>query len=478
MQIKQTSDYAIRIACYLAEENRMCSTHVLSTELAIPYNYIPKVTKLLKDAHIISASEGAQGGYQLLKQPWEISLWDILSVTEGSMKINNCLEDESACSRSAASYCMVHRVFQSIQSDMEYRLQSITVAELIGMKAESYTQSFYADIVVDLESWTYQVPYCNDPEVQKLLRKGADFTKMTEEYIKEYVEEDKEQVRAFLSYENLSQPFTSAQWQKSINYKRRSENRKGYVWMEMQAYFDQRNNITLLSFHDSKLVNYHMNSVEKKLEEKGGLDTRGFWEAIEYGAKVFAGSQLGNTKTKINKITELIYRKLSDLYPELEIEEKEIADVSRMSVARDLGKLQLPVELLYKKETLTEKEQEIIKMHPVYGAEILKHIRIGENSEKLYDLASDICLYHHERYDGNGYPKGLKGEEIPRSAQVVSLADAYEALVDPGQNQKRHTKEAAIQKILAGECGQFAPRLLHSFVAATADAGWDKELNK
>ena len=109
--------------------------------------------------------------------------------------------------------------------------------------------------------------------------------------------------------------------------------------------------------------------------------------------------------------------------------------------------------------TNRQKEYEIIKTHSAIGAEMLEKIHYFE-TEKLVQVARDICRWHHERYDGRGYPDGLKGEEIPISAQVVSLADVYDALVSVRVYKAAYTHEEAMQMIFNGECGAFNPLLL------------------
>ena len=99
MQLTSTTDYAIRIVCYLAAQRQMISTSELSQELSVPSSYIPKITKKLKQAGIIKAYEGIKGGYQIAKQPENIYLRDVISCTESTMAISRCLEKEGGCSK-------------------------------------------------------------------------------------------------------------------------------------------------------------------------------------------------------------------------------------------------------------------------------------------------------------------------------------------------------------------------------------------
>lgn len=131
MQLNITTDYAIRIVCYLALHEENIKASELASVLKIPVNYISKITKKLKAAEIVQACEGIKGGYALIKKPEVISLFDIVSSMEVTMKINRCLELDGFCSRNATNYCNVHKVFLNVQKTYEDALKSVTIADLI-----------------------------------------------------------------------------------------------------------------------------------------------------------------------------------------------------------------------------------------------------------------------------------------------------------------------------------------------------------
>ena len=133
--------------------------------------------------------------------------------------------------------------------------------------------------------------------------------------------------------------------------------------------------------------------------------------------------------------------------------------ITTASALHDIGKIGIDEKILNKPGRLTKEEFEIMKTHTLIGASMLKSIELYQN-EKLVQVAYQICRWHHERYDGKGYPDGLKGEEIPISAQVVSIADVYDALVSERVYKKAFSHETAIGMILKGECGAFNPLLL------------------
>lgn len=103
-----------------------------------------------------------------------------------------------------------------------------------------------------------------------------------------------------------------------------------------------------------------------------------------------------------------------------------------------------------------------MKSHTTRGCEILSNIKDAWD-EEYGRVSYEICRYHHERYDGKGYPDGLKGENIPISAQIVSIADVYDALVNERVYKSAYSKEKAFQMIVTGECGVFSPKLLDCF---------------
>lgn len=129
------------------------------------------------------------------------------------------------------------------------------------------------------------------------------------------------------------------------------------------------------------------------------------------------------------------------------------------SSLHDIGKIGIDDKILNKKGKLTKEEFEIMKTHTLIGASILENLEEYQQ-EPLVQTAYEICRWHHERYDGNGYPDGLVGEEIPISAQVASLADVYDALVSKRVYKESYTYEKTLEMILAGECGVFNPILL------------------
>ena len=173
----------------------------------------------------------------------------------------------------------------------------------------------------------------------------------------------------------------------------------------------------------------------------------------------FRNGESGLHVRHINVLTEMLLGCLMEKTGRYHLSWNEQYLITLASSLHDIGKIGIDEKILNKPGRLTTEEFEKMKRHTVIGEEILKSLGFYQN-EQLVKIAREICRWHHERYDGNGYPDGLKGEEIPISAQVVSLADVYDALVSERVYKKAYSHEKAIRMILNGECGVFNPLLL------------------
>lgn len=173
----------------------------------------------------------------------------------------------------------------------------------------------------------------------------------------------------------------------------------------------------------------------------------------------------GDHIRRIKAYTRILAEQLSMDYPEYGLTKEQIEMIVNSSALHDIGKIAIPDEILLKPGKLTKEEFDYMKSHTIRGGEILQNIK-GIWGEEYEQYCYDICRYHHEKYDGKGYPEGLVGEQIPLSAQLVSLADVYDALVEERCYKEAYTKEQAYGMILQGECGMFSPKLLEAFQKA------------
>lgn len=178
----------------------------------------------------------------------------------------------------------------------------------------------------------------------------------------------------------------------------------------------------------------------------------------------FRNGESGLHVKNINRLTELLLDSVIHRTDTYKITKEERYIIPLASSLHDIGKIGIDEKILNKPGRLTPEEFEIMKSHTVIGASMLESLGLYQN-ELLVKIATEICRWHHERYDGKGYPDGLIGDEIPISAQVVSLADVYDALVSERIYKKAFTHEKAMEMILNGECGgAFNPLLLECLV--------------
>lgn len=174
----------------------------------------------------------------------------------------------------------------------------------------------------------------------------------------------------------------------------------------------------------------------------------------------FRNGESGNHTLRIRIITEILLECIMEKYPKYKLTYSAIADISNAASLHDIGKIAIPEEILNKPGKLTAEEFEIMKTHSAQGAEMLDKMKDLVDHNPMFNYARRICRWHHERWDGRGYPDGLSGDSIPICAQVVSIADVYDALTSERVYKPPFTHEQALKMIFSGECGQFNPELL------------------
>ena len=177
----------------------------------------------------------------------------------------------------------------------------------------------------------------------------------------------------------------------------------------------------------------------------------------------FRNGESGLHVKHIRRFTECILDCLIEKDPDLHLGAKERENIPLASALHDIGKIAVDDKILNKPGRLTPEEFEAMKLHTVYGAKMLEELQ-PYYDEPLLKTATDIAHWHHERWDGRGYPDGLVGDAIPLSAQIVSLADVYDALTSERCYKKAYSHDKAVEMILSGECGVFNPKLVECFV--------------
>ena len=198
---------------------------------------------------------------------------------------------------------------------------------------------------------------------------------------------------------------------------------------------------------------------QKKLENNNEFLINALSSVVE-----FRSLESGEHIKRVKTFTGILLYHLQKLYPEYELSDEQLKLIVNASALHDIGKIAIPDDILLKPGKLTRDEFEIMKTHTNKGCEILEMFKQEEN--EFYQYCYDICRYHHERYDGKGYPDQLSGEDIPIWAQVVSIIDVYDALVSKRVYKIPYAVEEAERMILTGECGTFSPKIIDCFEAA------------
>lgn len=182
----------------------------------------------------------------------------------------------------------------------------------------------------------------------------------------------------------------------------------------------------------------------------------------------FRNGESGMHVRHVHTLTEMFLNALNKKENPYHLSQADISIIATASALHDIGKISIPEDILNKPGKLTDEEFNIMKTHTTIGADMLENLPIHQD-KPLVRISYEICRWHHERYDGRGYPDGLVGDNIPISAQIVALADVYDALTSKRVYKEPYSHEKATQMILNGECGAFNPLLLSCLVELSDD---------
>lgn len=202
---------------------------------------------------------------------------------------------------------------------------------------------------------------------------------------------------------------------------------------------------------------------EKKLRENNEFMIDALSSVIE-----FRSLETGEHIRRVKYFTRIMLKYLMKYFPKYNLTAEQIDEIARASAVHDIGKIGIPDSILLKPGRLTPEEFEIMKTHTTIGCDVLERFYKNQG-EEFYRYCYEICRYHHERWDGKGYPDHLVGDEIPISAHIVAIADVYDALVSPRVYKTAYANNIAYEMILNGECGQFSPDVIECFRLAKED---------
>lgn len=217
-------------------------------------------------------------------------------------------------------------------------------------------------------------------------------------------------------------------------------------------------------YHNSEALRDLLKDKEEKLheqQEKLNIFYDRLMEAVSNIVE-FRNLESGIHIKRVKEFTRIMAENYMKLYPEEGLTPEKIGVIVRASAIHDIGKIAIPDNILLKPGRLTEEERQVMMSHTTKGCEILNLLADLQDNEQ-YAVSYDICRHHHERYDGNGYPDGLAGDEISLAAQLVAVADVYDALVSERIYKKAYDRQTAYKMILNGECGVFSPQILLCF---------------
>lgn len=225
---------------------------------------------------------------------------------------------------------------------------------------------------------------------------------------------------------------------------------------------------------------------EEKLVEQARMLAKVNEDLIDALSSVveFRDLETGEHILRIKSYTEIMCNNMLKLFPDCGLTPEKIHLIVAASSMHDIGKIAIPDAILLKPGKLTPEEFEVIKTHTTKGASLLNKVNIISDNNEYLNYCRNICLYHHEKYDGKGYPRGLGGEEIPLEAQIVSIADVFDALVSKRIYKEAYSIETSFDMINNGECGMFSDRIMKCFsesfneFKAIAEDSFPREKNK
>ena len=233
------------------------------------------------------------------------------------------------------------------------------------------------------------------------------------------------------------------------------------TFMNAESKFGQ--NEFLMCIQSIDLDKYALDGITKEADKNEKLYKINEDIFLIAGAVIEArDAESGEHVFRVKEYTRLLANKIMETFPEYGLSNELISYITAASALHDLGKIMIPDSILLKAGKLTPEEFEIMKTHTVKGCELIDRFPL-ESAENYVNCAREICRWHHERYDGKGYPDGLSGEDIPISAQIVGIVDCYDALTTKRVYKDARTPDEAFEMIKNGECGAFSDKILLCF---------------
>ncbi len=246
----------------------------------------------------------------------------------------------------------------------------------------------------------------------------------------------------------------------SYGYKGRLNGQEEYGWFvtTIRAMEYEGNRLLMIFISDDT---ENIRSMEMLEQKQRSEQRNAFMVSVLSSAVEYRSTETGDHVHRVTSQTRAILDVLMQNYPQFGIDDSAADLIASAAALHDIGKIAIPDPILLKPGKLTDEEFEIMKKHTIYGCDLLG--KFEDPSDPFYRYCYDICRYHHERYDGRGYPDALVGDQIPIWAQVVSIVDVYDALITDRCYKKGYPTAQAIAMINNGECGTFSPIILDCF---------------
>lgn len=366
-------------------------------------------------------------------------------------------------------------------------LDNVTIDMMqVENKIKSALVSRYDSIfAVDYEKDSLMYSNIKDDPIaegfRKYLERGASLREATEVFVENYVaEQDQERVRSTVLHPPIVDGNTAGN-----NYSITFLSQYGGKCRYRDLYFikpteedDDKYRIVIAFADADSRVRNEMKKAEE-LQAKNEVLFRMNEDVVELLGNVVEGRDLesGQHIRRVKNFTRILARQVMNDMPETGLDEEMVGRIATASAMHDVGKIMIPDAVLLKPGKLTSEEFELMKTHCVRGCEILEKAP-SDWSNEYYDTSMEICRSHHEKYDGSGYPDGLKGDEIPLSAQIVAVADCFDALVTKRVYKPAFTCEKAYEMIRGGECGVFSDKIMKCFDHCKADFFEEYRLSK
>lgn len=317
---------------------------------------------------------------------------------------------------------------------------------------EFFLTGYFAAFYVDLDSHTYKVYFCDDDKY-----KGSeDFFELAAKICEDFVAgEDGTNILSLLKPEAIRRILKE---EKQFQVIVRSSNRDGQHYILMHIVRGADENHVAIGFTDVD------NLVKRRMEEARRIDQSHHLIEMLGGMVESRNMESGEHIQRVKEYTKILAESMMKKYPEYGLDMHKIELIVSASALHDVGKIKISDSILLKPGKLTPEEFEAMKEHTIIGSAIVSKMMIGLD-EEYARYCREIALYHHEKCDGKGYPEGLKGDQIPISAQLVSIADCFDALTTKRVYKDAYSLDEAYDMILGGKCGQFSGKILDCFIA-------------